>query len=195
MAGDTPAALGRDSGYTETAIGYKGVMAFVRTLARPMLSAAFIAGGVNQLREPSARAKRAEPVTDLISRSIPRAPRDPELLVRINGATQVGVGVLFGLGKCPRLSALVLSGSLAASTAGNHRFWEEKDAAQRADQQSHFLKNVGLLGGLLFAAVAGRGRRKKAGRTGPPRTDARAQERHRKASKKRSRSHPRAARR
>lgn len=170
-------------------------MAFVRTLARPMLSAIFIAGGVNQLRAPSVRAKQAEPVTDLISRSVPRAPRDPELLVRINGATQVGVGALFALGKFPRLSALVLSGSLAASTAGSHRFWEEKDAAQRSDQQTHFLKNVGLLGGLLFAAVAGRGRRKKAGTSSSRRTGTRAQERHRKPSKRASRSQPRAARR
>lgn len=163
-----------------------------------MLSAVFIAGGINQLRDPSVRAKRAEPVTDVLSRSIPRAPRDPELLVRINGATQVGVGALFALGKCPRLSALVLSGSLAASTAGGHRFWEEKDPAQRAEQQTHFLKNVGLFGGLLFAAVAGRAGRKRSRPSGSRRADARTQERHRKPSKpskKAARSRAGAARR
>lgn len=135
-------------------------MALVRTLARPMLSAVFISGGVDQLRHPDAKAAKVEPVTDLISRSVPRAPKDPETLIRINGAVQVGAGVLFALGRFPRLSALVLAASLVPTTAGGHRFWEETDPGQRSAQQIHFLKNAGLFGGLLFAAIAGRADKK-----------------------------------
>lgn len=136
-------------------------MAVVRAIARPMLSAIFVAGGINQLRSPGPHTKTVEPVTDLVSRSVPRMPSDTETLIRINGATQVGAGVLFALGKFPRLSALALAATLVPTTAGTHRFWEEEETAQRAGQQMHFLKNTGLFGGLLFAAVAGRGGRKR----------------------------------
>lgn len=124
-----------------------------------MMSAIFIAGGISQLREPGAQAKPVEPVTDLIARSIPKVPRDAETLIRVNGAVQVGAGILFALGRFPRLSPLLLAMTLPATTAGAHRFWEEADPTQRANHQAHFLKNAGLFGGLLFAAVAGRSKR------------------------------------
>lgn len=140
-------------------------MALVRTLARPMLAAIFVTGGVEALRNPGPQAKQAEPVTDLVTRSVPQAPQDAETLVRINGAAQVGAGALFALGKFPRLAPLVLALSLVPTTAAGHRFWEERDAGQRANQQVHFSKNVGLLGGLLFAAIAGPKKRRAAGRS------------------------------
>lgn len=123
-----------------------------------MLASIFVGGGVESLRNPEGPAKAAEPVTDLVSRRLPQAPLDTELLVRINGGVHVVAGTLFALGRFPRLNALVLAGSLVPTTWGGHRFWEESDAGRRADQQMHFLKNVGLFGGLLFAAVAGRKR-------------------------------------
>ncbi len=147
-------------------------MALVRTIARPLISAVFVAGGLSQLRQPGAQAKRVQPVTDLVSRSVPRAPQETETLVRINGATQFVIGLLFALGRLPRLSALVLAASLVPTTAGAHRFWEDNDPAERFDQQFHFFKNAGLFGGLLFAAVARRGRRRSGRR-------ARTQRRHR----------------
>ena len=39
------------------------------------------------------------------------------------------------------------------TTLAGHRFWEEDDKQKRAQQQIHFLKNAGLLGGLILAAV------------------------------------------
>ncbi|MFL6124883.1 DoxX family protein, partial [Actinophytocola sp.] len=66
---------------------------------------------------------------------------------------QVAAGVALGLGKFPRLSALVLAASLAPTTMAGHRFWEHDDTADRAAQRIHFLKNVGLIGGLLIAAA------------------------------------------
>ena len=38
------------------------------------------------------------------------------------------------------------------TTAAGHRFWEH-EGANRQQQLIHFLKNVGLVGGLLIAAV------------------------------------------
>jgi uncharacterized membrane protein YphA (DoxX/SURF4 family) len=53
----------------------------------------------------------------------------------------------------PRIAALVLAGSLVPTTAAGHRFWEEKDKTQRANQLIHFTKNVSMFGGLLLASV------------------------------------------
>ncbi|WP_424186109.1 DoxX family protein [Actinokineospora sp. G85] len=130
----------------------------LRRIARPMLAGIFIAGGINVLRNPEAHVEASKPfLTDAVDKvgpSLPQqVPTDPVALVRIDGAVKVGAGVLLALGKFPRLSALLLSGSMVPTTLAAHRFWEEKDPEVRQQQQIHFLKNVSLLGGLLLAAA------------------------------------------
>ncbi len=83
----------------------------------------------------------------------------------INGAAQVLGGLALATGRVPRLAALVLAGSLLPTTAAGHRFWEETDKTQRANQQIHFFKNVSMLGGLLIAAVDTEGKPGVAWRT------------------------------
>ncbi len=39
------------------------------------------------------------------------------------------------------------------TTWAGHRFWEETDPVQKRNQRVHFFKNLGLLGGVLLAAV------------------------------------------
>ena len=46
-----------------------------------------------------------------------------------------------------------LIGTLVPTTYAGHRFWEETDDAARAQQRIHFLKNLGLLGGLILCLV------------------------------------------
>ncbi|MFB7032736.1 DoxX family membrane protein, partial [Streptomyces sp. NPDC056295] len=75
-----------------------------------------------------------------------------EQLVRLSGAVQVVSGVLLGLGRCPRLSALALAATLVPTTLAAHRYWEVKDPSERAQQRIHFLKNMSMLGGLLITA-------------------------------------------
>ncbi|PPK70957.1 DoxX family protein [Actinokineospora auranticolor] len=130
----------------------------LRRLARPMLAAIFISGGINALRSAEAHAEAAKPLLDPLAErygdKLPgQVPTDPVTLVRIDGAVKVGAGIALALGKFPRLAALALSGSLVPTTLAAHRFWEEKDPAVRQQQQIHFVKNVSLLGGLLIAAV------------------------------------------
>ncbi|CRK57348.1 hypothetical protein [Alloactinosynnema sp. L-07] len=126
----------------------------LRRLARPLLAGIFITGGIDALRAPEAHAEAAKPLIDSVAGKLPeQVPTDPVTLVKIDGVIKVGAGVLLALGKFPRLSALALSGSLVPTTLAQHRFWEEKDPGQRKHQQAHFLKNLGLLGGLLLAAV------------------------------------------
>jgi uncharacterized membrane protein YphA (DoxX/SURF4 family) len=134
-------------------------MTVVRRIARPFLSAIFIAGGLDSLRNPGPKVAAAEDVAAPIAAHIPGIPEeDTEQLIKINAAVQLGAGTLLALGKLPRLSALALAATLVPTTAAGHRFWEETDPGTRAAQQIHFLKNVGLLGGLLIAAVDLEGR-------------------------------------
>ena len=127
-------------------------MPLTRTIARPLLASVFIAGGIDAVRHPEARAKAAQAVTVPLSRRMPSLPDDPELYVRVNGAVQVGAGALLAVGRFRRLAALALIGSIIPTTYAEHRFWEEEDEALRNQQRAHFLKNLGLLGGLILAA-------------------------------------------
>lgn len=75
-----------------------------------------------------------------------------ETLVRINGAVQVGAGLLLASNRMPRIAATALAATLVPTTLGGHRWWEE-EGPERELQQFNFLKNVALLGGLILAAA------------------------------------------
>ena len=123
-----------------------------------MLASMFVVGGVNALRNVETRAKAAVPVTDklipLAERALPNAPipTEPATLVRINAIAQIGAAAMLATGRAPRLAATVLAVSLVPTTAAGHRYWEETDATQRANQKIHFFKNVSMLGGLIIAS-------------------------------------------
>ena len=127
-------------------------MTVVRRLARPLLAAMFVDGGLDALRHPSARVAKAAPVVHRLAGPL-HLPDDPELLIRANGAAMVAAGGMLAVGRLPRLSALVLTASLVPTTMAGHRFWEESDPVAKRQQRVHFLKNVSLLGGTLLAVV------------------------------------------
>lgn len=130
----------------------------VRRIARPLMSTIFIAGGIDALRNPSPRAKAATPLIEQSKGTLPdsvtaNVPEDPEQLVRINGAIQLGGGILLATGKAPRIASIALAASIVPTTIAGHAFWEETDPEAKAAQRTQFMKNVSLLGGLLIAAV------------------------------------------
>jgi putative oxidoreductase len=130
----------------------------VRRIARPLLASSFVYGGIDTLRNPQSRVPGAAPVVDQIAakadQQLPvQVPRDVEQWVKIDAGVKVAAGSLLALGRLPRLSALALSASIVPTTLAGHRFWEHDDPKERFGQLSHFLKNLGLLGGLLIAAV------------------------------------------
>jgi putative oxidoreductase len=127
-------------------------MALSRRLARPLLASIFVVGGWDAFWNPEGKVKRAAAVTEPLAEKSGIESLDTEMLVRINGAVQIGGGVLLAFGKFRRLAALALIGSIIPTTYAGHRFWEEADPATRSQQKMHFLKNVGLLGGLILAA-------------------------------------------
>ena len=129
-------------------------MSFSSLVARPLLAGMFVYGGLDSFRNPGGKVGRAEKVVPDIADAI-GIDADTEQLVQLNGAVQVGAGVTMALGIFPRLSALLLAGSLVPTTLAGHRFWEEEDDAARAQQRIQFLKNLAMLGGLLLVIEHG----------------------------------------
>lgn len=127
-------------------------MSIIRRIARPMLAAIFVVGGIDQLRHPAAKLGPTAPFLDKV---IPLLglPDDKEMLVRANGAAQLVGGALLATGRLSRLGGILIASTLVPTTLGAHSFWEKSDPKERAAQRTQFLKNVGLLGGALLAAV------------------------------------------
>ncbi|MBP2415681.1 DoxX family protein [Microlunatus capsulatus] len=136
-------------------------MTLLRATARTLLASYFVASGFKSVRHPELLVDAAEPVTDklvpFVKRYAPASvagyvPEDAQTLVRINGALQLIGGLALATGKGRRLGAVVLAASLIPSTVAKHPFWSRTDAVEKAEDRSHFLKNVSLLGGVLLAA-------------------------------------------
>jgi uncharacterized membrane protein YphA (DoxX/SURF4 family) len=127
-------------------------MALTRRLARPLLASIFVVGGWDALWNPAGKAKRVEVVSEPLAEKTGVDDLNAEMLVRVNGAIQIGGGFLLASGRFRRIGALALIGSIIPTTYAGHRFWDEADPTTRTQQKMHFLKNVGLLGGLILAA-------------------------------------------
>jgi putative oxidoreductase len=126
--------------------------AAARAVARALTGAVYISAGQEAARKPGGRVGKASDTLSKIRRVVP-LPLDDELIVRANGAAQLGAGTTLALGIKPRLSAAVLAASLLPTTIAGHAFWTIEDPSERRSQQLQFLKNMAMLGGLLFAII------------------------------------------
>ena len=109
-------------------------MTLVRRVARPMLAAMFVVGGLDQLKHPSRKAETARPLVEKLAPSV-GLPDDAELLVRANGVAMVTAGSLLALGRLPRLASAVLAATIVPTTLAAHAFWNEQDPEARAQQK------------------------------------------------------------
>jgi putative oxidoreductase len=133
----------------------------VRSLSRPLLASMFVYGAVDTLRDPEPKAKLAAPVLDKVTEMAPSLPLERVQIVQLNAAVQLGAAGMLATGRWPRLSALVLAGSLVPTTMAGHRFWAEDDPQRARQQRAHFFKNLSMLGGLLAAVAQPAGPRRK----------------------------------
>ncbi|HEY0805021.1 MAG TPA: DoxX family protein [Pseudonocardiaceae bacterium] len=129
----------------------------VRRLARLLLAAVFIHSGVDTLRHPEKRVATATPWLDStilkVKDKLPeQVPTDPDTLVKLDAGVKLVAGLGLAFGPFPRFWALVLAGDLVPTTLAGHAFWQHDDPANRAAHRTHFLKNIGLIGGLITAA-------------------------------------------
>ena len=126
-----------------------------------MLGAIFVVSGVRIVLNPDAKVDSAKRVTDrvgpLIERVDPRLPSDARSLVQAKAAADVVAGLLLASGRLTRPAAAVLAANLVPTTFAGHPFWTYQKP-ERAQHETHFLKNLGLLGGLLLAAVDTQGK-------------------------------------
>ena len=127
-------------------------MGLVRAIARPMLAAPFIFGGINQLQNADKLAPVAGPFIHKIAEPA-GLPDDAELLVKTNGALMVAAGAGLAAGIWRKPSAALLAASLVPTTLAGHSFWEFDNPRDRAIHKSGFFNNLGLLGGLVLALV------------------------------------------
>ncbi len=80
----------------------------------------------------------------------------PEVMAVIAIVIEIGGSILLIIGWRARWIAWLLMLFVLVATFAAHRFWEF-DASQYNNQLNHFLKNVAILGGLLFLAAFGPG--------------------------------------
>lgn len=80
----------------------------------------------------------------------------PEVMVWVAIVVELGGAILLILGWKARWAAWLLALFTLIATFAAHRFWEV-DPAQYANQMNHFLKNLAIVGGLMFVAAAGPG--------------------------------------
>src|SRR6266550_1593834 len=93
-------------------------------------------------------------IASLANRRVPYA----SVLGWIGAAAEFFGGLALLLGAWTRCAALVLIVFTIVATLIGHRYWELTDAAARRMQQSHFAKNVTIIGGFLLLLVTGGGR-------------------------------------
>jgi putative oxidoreductase len=80
----------------------------------------------------------------------------PEIMVWVAIVVEIGGALLLIFGWHARKAAWLLALFTLIATLAAHRFWEF-DAAQYANQMNHFLKNLAIIGGMLFLAAVGPG--------------------------------------
>jgi putative oxidoreductase len=80
----------------------------------------------------------------------------PEVWALVGIGIEVLVPIALVLGIFPRISALLMIAFVVAATAIAHRFWAVPEA-QYMLQRGQFLKNIAIIGGLLFYFVSGPG--------------------------------------
>jgi putative oxidoreductase len=78
----------------------------------------------------------------------------PRLLVPFSGLVIVVAALALAAGAWADVAALVLAAFLVVVSYFMHPFWKERDPQTKLGQQVHFLKNFGLVGGVLVVFYA-----------------------------------------
>ena len=118
---------------------------FLLLLGRVLLGWIFILSGWRKLMDIPAFAA-----------SMPR--RDlPTFLGYIAPFVEFVGGILLVVGLATRYAALLMLLFVIIATFSSHRYWNYPEA-QRANQNSHFWKNISMMGGTVLPFVTGAGR-------------------------------------
>ena len=127
--------------FTET--GHDAVL----PAARVAMAAIFLPSGFQKLTHFGGFA------ASLAQHGVPGAA----LLAPIGALVEFFGALLILTGTRLRWAALLMALFTLTAALISHRFWELADAAQRANQHIHFMKNIAIVGGFLSLFVAGPG--------------------------------------
>ncbi|MBG6184529.1 putative membrane protein YphA (DoxX/SURF4 family) [Arthrobacter sp. CAN_A214] len=136
-------------------------MTLVRVIARPLIASSFVFSGVERLRNTSATATQLAPVLKKVTKAVPSAASitgNEKLVAQILGATQVGAGILLGIGRFSRLAAALLTVTAAVNALADFNAADSSTPEARKARRSQLLKNLSLIGAVLLAAVDTNGR-------------------------------------
>lgn len=123
-------------------------MSLLTVLGRAALGAPFVYLGYQAVKTPGGRVNAASDFG---------IPDDyAELAVRANGAAMVLGGLSVATGILPRVGAAGVAASLVPTTLAGHAFWNDTDPKTKAANLTQFLKNLGLIGGMLVVAASGK---------------------------------------
>jgi putative oxidoreductase len=135
----------RTAAYGETYVA--GNIPTLQLIGRIFLSAIFLVAGVRKLLGVAATTAY---FTKL---GFPA----PEIVTWIAIIIELGAGLMLLFGWRTRIAAWALVVFVVIATAMAHRFWEF-EPAQMQNQVNHFLKNLALIGGMLYVIAFGPGR-------------------------------------
>lgn len=116
-------------------------------LGRLFMAALFLPSGVHKA------TSLGEFTATLADKGIP----NPTTLGLLAVAVEIGGPLALILGIASRLTAVILIVFVVVATMITHVFWLEPNAAGQAAQQIQFLKNLAIIGGLLFYFASGPG--------------------------------------
>jgi uncharacterized membrane protein YphA (DoxX/SURF4 family) len=125
-------------------------MSLVRLIARPLLASSFVWSGLERLRKPTESGERLRPGLRRLSAVAPQLGQfaeRPATVAQVLGGVQVVAGLLFALGKFPRLSASLLVGASALTS------FEDSSGSSNGSRSGARLRNASLAGGVLLASV------------------------------------------
>lgn len=144
----------------------------LRRVARPLLAAIFVSSGIEELLNPDPKVAAAAPLLAKCQDALPTDRHvEPTTLVQADAAVKIGAGLMLAFGWAPRLAATALAASHIPTTVAEHPF-QKTNSGERVVQQTHFLKNAGLLGGLMLAAADTQGKPSAAWRARRAKRDA-----------------------
>ena len=118
----------------------------VLLVSRVALSAIFLPSGFQKLTHLGAFA------AGLAQHGVPYAAE----LAPLGASVEFFGALLILTGTRLKWAALLMAAFTAVAALISHRFWE-LDAAARAAQEVHFMKNITIIGGFLALFVAGPG--------------------------------------
>jgi putative oxidoreductase len=115
-------------------------------IARILLALMFVLAGFGKLTGLDGTAGY------IASKGLPA----PMLLAAAAGVVELGAGLLLIIGWQARWAALALAAFTLVATVIFHNFWAAPEA-QQMTQQLMFMKNISVIGGLLFVFAFGAG--------------------------------------